>query len=676
MNPKPKTMRLLLSATAAGLCLSAAAGIDVTPEEPTEYEPWRWTTYLAYSTPTEIAKQNEDSLWVLASGGLYLYEPNNNRITTYSKLKGLSDSNIEHIAWNNVARKLIVTYSNCRIDLVDTQMVDTMLNVTQMNDLYLYSTALDKTINRITTYGQYAYLAVNFGVIKIDVSQAIFLDTYRLNTVVRDVQLTDATGARVSDLDQPATQPAACIWALIAGGKHLKGDLTADLMNPGAWTYQWAPAGTLGQTPASWQQYAPIVKQLTINGPDTNNFYRLRLRGRKLLTVQGGVSPEEGDRRLPGHPQVFNIDTGEWQIYEKDVSSINGNLPYMDILTIDEDPLRPGHVFAGGRNGLYEYQDGQCIAHYDCDNSLLLTALPDTNKHDLTTRRNYTIIEGLVFDRQGTLWITNSLTYSDLGLVSVSQQGEWTQHAGALNLQKNGEYYCHPFIDSRGLMWVNDQFWDDPSTTVVDITSQPHATQTKRLGNRMTNQMRQELTLHYRHCLAEDSAHNVWIGTNGGPVMVEAGHCADATTSVVQPVVGEGIVGQPAYLMHGQPVYAIEVDAEGRLWIASNGLFLIDSDGLTQLEHFTADNSPLLSDAVIDLEYDRTTGVIYIATENGLCSYQTGVRNHDGTDGISLTAASLPQAADAYYTISGLRLPAKPTKPGIYIRRGKKIAIK
>ena len=374
---------------------------------------------------------------------------------------------------------------------------------------------------------------------------------------------------------------------------------------------------------------------------------------------------------------MLDTENGQWQLYQKDVSELIGDLPYEDLLTIDEDPLQPGHVFVGGRNGLYEYQDGQCIAHYDCGNSILQTALQDTTKHSFRSRRNYTVIEGLVFDSKGTLWIANSLTRSSKGLVSLSQQGEWKQHDGALNLQKNGEYYCHPFIDSRGLLWVNDQFWDDPSTTVVDIRQEGTATQLKRLGNRMTNQSNVELMAYYRRCLAEDSMHNVWIGTNGGPVLVEASRCSDASTWVTQPVVGEGIVGQPTYLMQGQTICAIEVDADGRLWIASNGLYLIDSDGVTQLEHFTAENSPLLSNSINDLEYNPKTGMIYIATENGLCAYQTGVSNDETTGGIHLSHfTSQHSTLNCYYTLSGQKLPGKPSQPGIYIHKGRKVVLK
>ena len=56
---------------------------------------------------------------------------------------------------------------------------------------------------------------------------------------------------------------------------------------------------------------------------------------------------------------------------------------------------------------------------------------------------------------------------------------------------------------------------------------------------------------------------------------------------------------------------------------ASNGVYLIDNDKMTQLQHFTSANSPLLSDYIYDIAINPTSGVVYISTEKGLCSYHS-----------------------------------------------------
>jgi flagellar hook assembly protein FlgD len=42
---------------------------------------------------------------------------------------------------------------------------------------------------------------------------------------------------------------------------------------------------------------------------------------------------------------------------------------------------------------------------------------------------------------------------------------------------------------------------------------------------------------------------------------------------------------------------------------------------MTQLQHFTAENSPLLNNTVLSIAINQTTGEVFFGTESGLCSY-------------------------------------------------------
>ena len=78
-----------------------------------------WKNYLAYHDVQSICKAN-DNLFVLASNDLYQYNLNDQSITTYDKVNGLSDTHITYIAWNQKAKRLIAVYQNSNIDLIDT----------------------------------------------------------------------------------------------------------------------------------------------------------------------------------------------------------------------------------------------------------------------------------------------------------------------------------------------------------------------------------------------------------------------------------------------------------------------------------------------------------------------------------------------------------------------------
>ena len=79
------------------------------------------------------------------------------------------------------------------------------------------------------------------------------------------------------------------------------------------------------------------------------------------------------------------------------------------------------------------------------------------------------------------------------------------------------------------------------------------------------------------------------------------------------------------YLLNGEQVNAIAVDGSNRKWIGteSSGLYLMSEDGVETVEHFTTDNSPLLSDKILYISINPATGVVWVGTDAGLMSYQS-----------------------------------------------------
>ena len=77
------------------------------------------------------------------------------------------------------------------------------------------------------------------------------------------------------------------------------------------------------------------------------------------------------------------------------------------------------------------------------------------------------------------------------------------------------------------------------------------------------------------------------------------------------------------YLLENINIRSMAVDGGNRKWFGTNnnGVFLISDDNNTQVQHFTTDNSPLLSNTIHDIAVDGSTGRVYFATDRGLCSY-------------------------------------------------------
>lgn len=138
-----------------------------------------WKTYLSYYEPTEIEKGMNGNIYVLASKDLYCYNQNDQSIQTFDKLNALSDCNIEHIAWCQAAKKLVIVYTNNNIDLLSPNG-----NVENIADYMNATMTENKKVNSIDVSGKYAYLSTAFGIVKLNVQNAEISNTYNLGFYV------------------------------------------------------------------------------------------------------------------------------------------------------------------------------------------------------------------------------------------------------------------------------------------------------------------------------------------------------------------------------------------------------------------------------------------------------------------------------------------------------------
>ena len=268
-----------------------------------------WRNYLAYHDVQSICKA-DDNLFVLASNGLYQYNLNDQSITTYDKVSGLSDTHINYIAWSQKAKRLIAVYDNSNIDLIDTDG-----NIINISALYNKAMTQDKTITGISIDGIYAYLTANFAIIKVNMHKAEIAETYTNNHPEYPTDLTP---------------------------------------------YQ-----------DDYDAYISTVSTLNPGGPAYNRFYESKFINGVLYTTGGYFLPAMPDNDTPGTIQVY--DGNDWTLYEEQISQITG-YSYVDNCCIDVDPNDPEHVFVGGRCGLYEFKSGKLVTYYNKDNSQLMGA--------------------------------------------------------------------------------------------------------------------------------------------------------------------------------------------------------------------------------------------------------------------------------------------------------------
>ncbi len=552
-----------------------------------------WRAFMSYYEPQQIVKAGSNTLFVRASNSLYSYHLNDHSITTYDKVNTLSDTYISYIAWSQQAKRLIIVYQNGNIDLMDLQE-----NVTNISSLYTKTLTESKTVNNVYIHQQYAYLCMPFGVIKVNMERAEISETYMLNQNIQAVVIDNTS-----------------IYARNDQGTVYSALLSTNLIDKSNWnatdTY---PAFTTDT--ADWDAYIDIVKTLKPDGPYYNQFYESKIVNGKLYTTGGAFRSGQIALNNPGIIQEYDFDT--WTIYPTNINEITG-FNYMDINCVDIDPTDNSRVMAAGRCGLYEFKNGVLENFYYKENSPLRPVTSSSTGKYLTD--DYTLVHGIKFDNDGNLWVLNSQA-NNVNLLEFTKSGQWISHyKNELCYKDNtsmSTMRCLLF-DSQGLLWFINTHFNSPCIICYDKT-----TDKVLIYSSFTNQDGTNYENCYPYDIQEDYQGNIWIATNQGPFYIKKEEKGQSNATLYQEKVPRNDGTNYAdYLLSGIHTNGIAIDGGGRKWFATigNGVFLVSADNMTQLQHFTAENSPLLSNNVQYISINHSSGEVFFLTDKGLCSY-------------------------------------------------------
>ena len=575
-----------------------------------------WKVYPSYDHITDV-QQAGSTIYTLASGGLFAYHKSDNSVQTFDRTTGLNDTEITHIGYNRAAKRLVVVYKNYNIDLLDDNG-----NVTNLSDYYTKSLTVDKTIHSIFMDGIYAYLATGFGIMKVNVRDAEISDTYFL-------------GFQVDWIHQQQDQ-------LIAESST-KGKYAAKLSSNLLDKKNWSRIGNYTKnTNPKDEVLMKKMEEYRPHGPQYNYFYFLKFAHHQLYTTGGGYEPGGIDLSHPGIIQV--LEDNQWHIYQDDIEKITG-YSYADINCLAIDSKGANHVFAGGRTGLYEFQNGKLKSFYNKDNSLLMPAVDKGKELDNT----YVPINGLVFDENQHLWILNNQTKGQ-SILELLPDGTMKSHHQK-SLMKNGlspSLLHHPYIDSRGLLWFSNGDYRFPGLFCYNSKNEVFHTITNFI-----NQDGTSMTPTAVKYVTEDLQHNLWIGTNIGPLLLEESQLSQLpNVTFTQPKINRKDGSNLAdYLLSGVDITCIAVDQSNRKWFATgnNGVYLMSADGNEQIHHFTTTNSVLPSNHIQSIAINDKTGEVFFGSDKGLCSYHS-----DATEAVETmnkeTTYAYPNPVEPGYT--------------------------
>lgn len=131
----------------------------------TAQEANRWMSHISYLNNIQSIQQSGNIIYSLTDGKLFSYNNADESIEPYIKIDG-GNTDIKHIIYSKKHKCLVITRIDANIELLydDKSYVN-------IPDLKNTTQNIDKTINKISLFEDYAYIATNFGFITINLSK-------------------------------------------------------------------------------------------------------------------------------------------------------------------------------------------------------------------------------------------------------------------------------------------------------------------------------------------------------------------------------------------------------------------------------------------------------------------------------------------------------------------------
>ena len=358
-----------------------------------------------------------------------------------------------------------------------------------------------------------------------------------------------------------------------------------------------------------WNAYIDLVRTLKPGGPKYNYFFNMLMHNGRLYTVGGGWYQFSNYDR-PGAVQVLEND--EWTVFQDDIKPAFAPA-YKDVNSIAIDPLNDNHVMVASCSGLYEFVDGKFKYNYTTGNT-------DYFESASGGAPDYVRTDGIIYDHEGNLYCLNSA--STTGIIKRSTDGEWSGLMDDALIDRPGHAARNmrgTIIDRHNVMWFVNDHSDNPAFFSYDPL-----TENFKKYNNFSNQDGINIIPNYIKCIREDKDGNLWVGTDKGPFYITTNEINNPQLGVIQHKVPRNDGSDYAdYLLSGIEITCIAIDGAGRKWFGTsgNGVYLISSDNNEQIQHFTSDKYPLLSNNIESITINQQTGEVFFGTDKGLCSY-------------------------------------------------------
>ncbi|GAA4834464.1 two-component regulator propeller domain-containing protein [Algivirga pacifica] len=607
-----------------------------------------WRTHLSHYQAREVLAV-EDRVYSASQNGLFYYVPETGELVKQGRLEGFSDTQVSALGYANTLERLLVTYRNGNMDVQESD--GSLVNIRTI----LNSEFADKRIYDVLMEGTRAYISTAFGVVVLDMVEYKILETYnrlgregeeiRVFEVALDEdfiyigssqgvkrasrsvlvnkqdfknweQLTNKVANQLlvangqlyywvaaagvyqwSDNQEVIIQENTAITGIETDGVSLYilspnqveerenanvvATYTHRLMNqPLSITLDAQGILWVADATAGLLRLDDEMVQLFPSGPFSAETYRLFYFENKIVALRGGWN--EGALNRPATFSIF--EAGEWTNYTAEENNIGAvKIPSINDLT--------GFAYNSFNGKAYfsSYQGGLLEWNITENTFTILTSIFGEEAPSF---------HSVVTDGVGDIWMATDRRMYTLKLSGEVESFEVPVMRQPLDMR------FHPF----GQLWVRLA-----NGGVVAYQQEQYNILTEGDGNG-------GLPNSNVLSLQVDREQSVWIGTSEG--VAEFFNPLSAVTDMADDAVIPRVDGRP--VLNEDRVHAIAIDGGNRKWFGTNtGVWVLNASASAQIEQFNMENSPLLSNTIVDMVIHPITGEVFISTDKGLISYRS-----------------------------------------------------
>ncbi len=669
-----------------------------------------WKTAFSYNGISQVI-QTKNKVFAVSNGSLFSVDKQGSSIETYSKINGLSDGDITLASYNTDNDMMLICYSNLNIDIVDGGAI---YNISDLKRKDISS----KTINNIAFKGGTAYLSCGFGIVAINMAKKEIANTYiigsngqyvsvdQVQTSADSIYALTPSALYSASLSDPNLQNYAHWvkmnlpnntytkqtlayfnnklnlfrnswyqkngneWNLFSSDivnvsqAHVNGDfLTLQSSNNltavydkdyQSQTLQYNKGYDASYDPASnhlWigcdsleefsMGQATRINVFCPEGPGWNDVSFIKYQYGKLFS---GYGP---DFSASGIIQIY--ENNAWSIIRREDlgTNYNANNAFRAIWDATVDPKDTKRMFVATWRSLFEFYDNKLVNKYYSTNTKLDAWSSDTS---------LILLDGVMIDKNNVLWVLNVQS----GNLLKARDANGTWHSLSYSDLDNKATATNLFQSENGFKWmlfprlgVGVYVINDNNTPFYTGDDKTEWLSTFTLSDGST------VTPSTYKSIAEDKNHDIWIGTDVGPIILKntANIFNSGYTATRIKITREDNSSLADYLLSTEQINAIAVDGANRKWIgtAASGVYLISDDGQKTIHHFTTDNSPLTTNTINGIAINTDNGEVYIATPNGMFIYQgDAAEGKENLNDVHVYPNPVRPEFDGLITISGL----------------------